>query len=343
MESPKLCDYCRKRPADQTLFTSFMRCGEGDATKRNAQLCEQCRHHAIVVLDRIGMTISFEGDGQLRWDAHVNLTDTATRSLARRAMQREDLLLHFNNPSAAARAPEPTEPEKLSLIHQLAVEEGLLESKVDRGREFWPEDPCRLTAGGQKAATLVRERRRAEADGLPIREWSPRYVPEQGTCEEFREYANRVVISPDGDRYDGSDHLMLRQDGGRAPSVDITSEPRTHLLFESDLWTSRPLRPVGYFFFDAIPVVAFDADGMQILAEYYELARAVAGADIRWAVIEPTPANPMYPNGEAARMIRADGPGTKAAAFTSIFRPPGERPGIETLRQRAQQQAGNHD
>ena len=244
MQSPTTtCQYCRKRRADQTLFTSYMRCGEGDATKRNAHLCEGCRHHAMLVLDRIGMTIAFEGDGQLRWDAHVKLSDTATRSLARRAMQREDLLLHLDDPSAAARAPEPTEPEKLSLIHQLAVEEALVESDVDRGREFWPEDPCRLTASGKEAAALIRKRRRAEADGLPIKEWSPRYVPEQGTDEEFREYANRVVISPDGDRYDGSDHLMLRQDGDRAPSVDITSEPQAHLLFQPELWTSRPIRP----------------------------------------------------------------------------------------------------
>lgn len=334
MQPPKTCEYCRQRPADQTLFTSFMRCGEGDATKRNAHLCERCRHHAMLVLDRIGMTIAFEGDGQLRWDAHVKLTDTATRSLARRAMQREDLLLRLDNPSAAARAPEATQPEKLSIIHQLAVEEGFVESEVDRGREFWPEDPCRLTASGQQLAAVIREHRRAEVDGLPIEQWSPRYVPEQGTDEEFREYATRVVISPDGDRYDGSDHLMLRQDGDRTPSVDITSEPRSHLLFESDLWTSRPIQPVGYFFFDAIPVIAFDAEDMQILAEHYELARGVAGADVHWTLIEPTPANPMYPNGEAARMIRADGPRATAAAFASIFQPPGKRPGIRMLRKR---------
>ncbi|MYH27724.1 MAG: hypothetical protein F4137_02485 [Acidobacteria bacterium] len=335
MQSPKLCDYCRKRPADQTLFTSFMSCGEGDATKRNAHLCERCRHHAMLVLDRIGMTIAFEGDGRLRWDAHVKLSDSATRSLARRAMQREDLLLRLDEPSTAARAPEPTEPEKLSLIHQLAVEERLVESEVDRGREFWPEDPCRLTATGQQVAAFIRGHRRAEANGLSIKEWSPRYVPEQGTDEEFREYATRVVISPDGDRYDGSDHLMLRQDGDRAPSGNITSEPQTHLLFQPDLWTTRRLQPIGYFFFDAIPVIAFDADDMQVLAEHYELARAVAGADVRWTLIEPTPANPMYPNGEAARMIRANGPGTTAAAFASIFQPPGERPGIRMLRKRA--------
>ena len=100
------------------LFTSFMRCGEGDATKRNAHLCERCRHHAMLVLDHVGMTIAFEGDGQLRWDAHVKLTDTATRSLARRAMQREDVLLQLHDPSAAARAPEATQPDKLSIIHR---------------------------------------------------------------------------------------------------------------------------------------------------------------------------------------------------------------------------------
>ena len=334
MQSPKTCEYCRKRPADQTLFTVFMHCGEGDATKRNAHLCERCRHHAMLVLDRVGMTIAFEGDGQLRWDAHIKLSDTATRSLARRAMQREDLLLHLDGPSAASRAPEPTEPEKLSIIHQLAVEERLVESEVDRSREFWPEDSCRLTAAGQEAAALIRKRRQAESDGLPIEEWSPRYVPEQGTDEEFREYATRVVISPDGDRYDGSDHLMLRQDGDQAPSAS-EDEPQTHLLFQPDLWTTWRLQPIGYFFFDTIPVIAFDADNMQILAEHYELARAVAGADIRWTLIEPTPANPMHPNGEAARMIRADGPGTTAAAFASIFQPPGERPGIRMLRERA--------
>lgn len=144
MKSPTTttCQYCGDRPADQTLFTVFMRCGEGDATKRNAHLCERCRIRAMRVLDHIGMTIAFDGDGQLRWDALVTLSERATRSLARRAMQREDLLLQLGDPSAAPKAPEPSLPERLSIIHELAVEERLVESTVDRGREFCPRTPA---------------------------------------------------------------------------------------------------------------------------------------------------------------------------------------------------------
>lgn len=191
------CQYCAHRPADQTLFTVLMRCGEGDATKRNAHLCERCRRRAMLVLDRIGMTVAFNGDGQLRWDALVTLSERATRSLARRAMQRDDLLLQLRNPSAAPRAPGPPLPEKVSIIHELAVEERLIESTVDRGGEFWPEDTCRLTARGEDAAAFIDERRRAETGGLPIGEWSPRYVPEQGTEDEFREYAGQQLFSPE--------------------------------------------------------------------------------------------------------------------------------------------------
>ena len=182
MQSPttRTCEYCAKRPADQRLFTTFMRCGEGDATKRNAHLCERCGHRAMLVLDHIGMTVAFDGDGQLRWDAFITLSGRATRSLARRAMQREDLLLQLDDPSAAARAPEPSLPERLSIIHELAVEERLVESTVDRGREFWPEDTCRVTTRGEDTAAFIRERRHAEADGLPIEKWNPRYVPRAG-------------------------------------------------------------------------------------------------------------------------------------------------------------------
>ena len=214
MQSPTpTCQYCAKRAADQTLFTTFMRCGEGDATKRNAHVCERCRHHAMVVLDQIGMTVAFRDDGQLYWDALVTLSEKATRSLARRAMQREDLLLQLDDPSAAARAREPSLPERLSIIHELAVEERLVENTVERGHRFRPEDACMLTASGKDTAAFIRKRRRAEADGLPIEKWNPRYVPEQGNEEEFREYAGRHVISPEGTVYNASQHLMLRKNG----------------------------------------------------------------------------------------------------------------------------------
>lgn len=339
IQSPKTCEYCKKRPADQTLFTTFMRCGEGDATKRNAHLCDQCRHQTMLVLDHVGMTISFEGDDQLRWDAHIRLSDQATRSRARRTMQREDMLLQFRNPPSPNRAREPSLPEKLSLLHQLHAE-GLVESTIDRGGEFWPEDTCTLTTNGQKAATFIDERRHAEADGLPIGEWSPLYVPEQGTEDEFREYADQCMVSPAGDRYDSTMHLMLRRKDG-APAGRRERAPQTNLLFDEEMWTSRPTQPVGYFFFRNVPAIAFDIEDAQMLAEYYELIRTAAGPDIRWTVMDPTPMNPTHPEGTAGRTIRADGPVIKAAAFVSTFMPPGERPGIRTLRQHAQQQHRN--
>ena len=341
MPSPKICDYCKERPADQTLFTTFMQCGEGNATKRNAHLCEHCSRGAAMVLDRIGMNIAFEGDGQLRWDALITLSDLATRSRSRRAMQRDDLLLQVQEPSTAARAPKPTEAEWLSIIHELAVEEKLIESTVDRGREFWPEDPCILTARGEETASRIRERRRAEADGLAIEEWSAEFVPEQGTEEEFRNYADRVLVSPDGDRYDASDHVVLRRNEEQATAKDEKAAT-AQLFFEKDAWTTQPVRPVGYFFFENIPAIAFDADGVQILAEYYQLVHAVDGMDIQWAIFQPTPMNPMW-KGEASRnMLRADSPDGKAVAFVSVFDPPGERSGIQALRQVAQRQNSNN-
>lgn len=306
-----------------------MRCGEGDATKRNAHLCERCGHRAMLVLDHIGMTVAFDGDGQLRWDALVTLSENAARPLARRAMQREDLLLQLRDPAAAGRAPEPAEPERFSILHQLNAER-LVESTVDRSGEFWPEGACRLTAAGKEAADAAGERRRAEASGLPITEWSPRYVPEQGTEEEFREYAGQELFSPEGERYDASQHVMLRRGDG-APAGKDGGARKTHLFFDDEMWTTQPVRPVGYFVFRNVPAIAFDADGVQMLAEYYELVLAVAGPGVRWTIMEPTPANPMYLEGTAGRTIRADSPAMKNAAFVSVFQPPGERPGIRTF------------
>ena len=336
------CQYCGERPADQRLFTTFMRCGEGDATKRKAELCERCRQRAVLVLDRVGMIIAFDGDGQLRWDALVTLSERAARSLARRGMQREDLLLQLDDPSAARRAPEPSLPERLSIIHELAVEERLIESTVDRGREFWPEDTCRLTAAGNDAAAFIRERREAETDGLPIAGWNPRYVPEQGTEEEFREYAGQELISPDGARYDASEHVMLRRRDD-APADDGGGARKTHLFFDEDMWTTRQVRPVGYFVFENVPAIAFDAGGVQMLAEYYELVLAAAGPGVRWTIMEPAPGNPMYLETATRRTIRADSPAMKCAAFVSIFHPPGERPRIRELRERARQRDGGND
>lgn len=336
------CQHCGKRPADQTLFTVFMSCGEGDATKRNAHLCERCRDRATLVLDHIGMTIAFDGDGQLHWDALVTLSERATRSRARRAMQREDLLLQLDDPSAAARAPKPSLPERLSIIHELAVQEGLVESTVDRGLEFWPEDTCRLTVQGKDTAAVIRERRRAETDGLPIEQWNPRYVPEQGTEEEFREYAQSRLSSPDGNRYDADRHLMLRRKDD-APANEHNVPPNTNLFFDEKMWTTRPLQPVGYFVFRNTPAIAFDADGVQMLAEYYELIRTVAGTGVHWTIMDPTPGNPMHKVPPAGRTIRADGPRMKDAAFVSIFDPPGRRPGIRALRERARRQVDSQD
>lgn len=264
MQSPttRTCQYCAKRPADQTLFTTFMRCGEGSATKRNATCANGARQHAMLVLDSMGMVVAFKDDGQIDWDAHVTLSENATRSLARRARQREDLLVQLEDPSAPIRAHAPTRPEEHSILHQLAAE-GLIESTVDRGREFRPEDTCRLTRKGNEAAACIRKRRTAETGGLPIDEWSPLYVPEQGTEEEFREYADQPMISPHGDLYDASPYLMLRHsDGGSAGKERSTQ--KTYLVFDEGIWTTRPVRPIGYFSFKNISAIAFDADNVQV-------------------------------------------------------------------------------
>jgi hypothetical protein len=331
--TPRSCQYCDKRPADQTLFTTFMRCSEGDATKRNAHLCERCRHHAMLVLDRIGMTVAFENDGQLHWDAHVTLSEHATRSLARRRVQREDLLLQLAEPSADGRTGEPTAPERSSILHQLATE-GLIESTVDRGGEFWPEDPCRLTGEGEQAASAIRDRRLIETDGRPISEWSPLYTPEGLTREEYQEQAEQHAISPEGDWYDATTYMMLRRDDGEPPGMrDMQHEP--HVLFDPQMWTTRRVKPVGYYFHEKLPAIAFDADGVQVFAEYYELIRTVGGPGVRWTVMEPTPANPEHANGRSARTVRADDGAGKAVGFAAIFEPPGRRPVIETLREHA--------
>ena len=132
--------------------------------------------------------------------------------------------------------------------------------------------------------------------------------------------------------------MLRRKDD--APTEEDGSATNTYLFFDEKMWTTRPLHPVGYFVFRKTPAIAFDADGVQMLAEYYELIRTVAGTDVRWTIMNPTPGNPMHKvEPPAGRTIRADSPRMKDAAFVSIFDPPGERPGIQTLRQRARQQA----
>lgn len=77
---------------------------------------------------------------------------------------------------------------------------------------------------------------------------------------------------------------------------------------------------------------------VQVLAKYYELIQAIAGPDVQWTVMEPTPMNPTYTDGPAARTLRADSPAGGTAAFVSIFTPPEKRPKIQRLRKRARQQ-----
>lgn len=135
--------------------------------------------------------------------------------------------------------------------------------------------------------------------------------------------------------------MLRRKDGG--PAGEDGGARTTHLFFDEEMWTTRPVQPVGYFVFENTPAIAFDAGGVQMLAEYYELVLAVAGPGVRWTIMEPTPANPMYLEGVTRRTIRADSRTMRAAAFVSIFDPPGERPRIQALRERAPQQAGNDD
>ena len=116
-------------------------------------------------------------------------------------------------------------------------------------------------------------------------------MPEQGTEEEFREYADQLMISPHGDLYDASPYLMLRRSNGGSAGKERSTQ-KTHLVFDEGIWTTRPVRPIGYFSFKNIPAIAFDADNVQVLAEDYELIQAIAGPDVRWTVMEPTPVNP---------------------------------------------------
>ena len=155
------CKQCGRHPADQVLFTTFLRCGEGNATKRKSDLCDECCQIAMGVLDRIGMRIAFEGDGQLEWDAHVSLLENATAARARRAVQRDDVLMQMMDGSADKRGAEPSAPEKLSILYELA-DMKLIENTDDRRGEFWPEATCRLTEDGKQTAIAIQGRRQAE-------------------------------------------------------------------------------------------------------------------------------------------------------------------------------------
>ena len=59
----RACEHCAERPADRLLFTVFMHCGYGDATKKTSYLCEQCTREGIQFLDRIGFAIAYAIDG----------------------------------------------------------------------------------------------------------------------------------------------------------------------------------------------------------------------------------------------------------------------------------------
>ena len=72
----RTCEHCAKRPADRLLFTMFMRCGYGDATKKTSYLCEECTREGVRWLQRIGFTVPYAIEyGE--WDALVKMLPEA--------------------------------------------------------------------------------------------------------------------------------------------------------------------------------------------------------------------------------------------------------------------------
>ena len=76
VRNERTCEHCAKRPADRLLFTIFMCCGYGDATKKTSYLCEECAQEGVRWLERIGFTIAYAIDGS-EWDALVEMLPEA--------------------------------------------------------------------------------------------------------------------------------------------------------------------------------------------------------------------------------------------------------------------------
>ncbi len=66
----RACEHCGKRRADHKLFTMFMACGQGDATKNTSYLCGECAAEGVRWLERIGFKVATAIDGS-GWDALV--------------------------------------------------------------------------------------------------------------------------------------------------------------------------------------------------------------------------------------------------------------------------------
>ena len=160
------CKLCDAAGADEKLFTTFIRCGEGDATKRTTEVCDECCPKAVRLLDAIGMIVAFEGDGQTGWDALVIVPREAEETRNRRRIQRETVLVSLLDRRTSRRPADGSKPETLSILHELK-QEGLIESTVDRDGEFWPEDNCRLTDAGDRAAREVDKRLWETEDDRP--------------------------------------------------------------------------------------------------------------------------------------------------------------------------------
>ena len=73
------------------------------------------------------------------------------------------MLVRMIDRSAPKRGAEASEPEKLSILCELANVK-LIENTVEQRGEFRPDDTCRLTEDGERVATSIQMRRRSETD-----------------------------------------------------------------------------------------------------------------------------------------------------------------------------------
>ena len=71
----RACQHCGREPADRYLFTTLMRTGACDATKRTSNLCPGCAEEGAGWMERIGLIVARAIDGS-KWDAVIEMLPT---------------------------------------------------------------------------------------------------------------------------------------------------------------------------------------------------------------------------------------------------------------------------
>ena len=64
------CQHCNTRPADLYLFTTIIRTGGSDATKRTTYVCAPCAADAEKWLEHIGLRVTRDTTNT-EWDALI--------------------------------------------------------------------------------------------------------------------------------------------------------------------------------------------------------------------------------------------------------------------------------